>query len=78
MKKIVLALAALSALAVTAAAQDVDGFEQFKAAREREMSDYQSRRAEEYAHFKAAYYGAFEQFLKLYQQYLEDDEAVIR
>lgn len=77
MKKIVLALAALSALAVTAAAQDVDGFEQFKAAREREMSDYQSRRAEEYAHFKAAYYGAFEQFLKLYQQYLEDDEAVI-
>ena len=70
-------MAALSALAVTAVAQDVDDFDQFKAAREREMSDYQSRRAEEYAHFKAAYYGAFEQFLKLYQQYLEDDEAVI-
>ena len=77
MKKVVIAMAVLSALAVAAAAQDVDGFEQFKAAREREMSDYQSRRAEEYAHFKAAYYGAFEQFLKLYQQYLEDDEAVI-
>ena len=43
MKKVVLTLAALSALAVTAAAQDVDDLEQFKAAREREMSDYQSR-----------------------------------
>lgn len=77
MKKVVLTLAALSVLAGTAAAQNVDDFEWFKAELEHEKSDYQTRRAEEYAHFKAAYYGAFEQFLRLYQQYLKDDEKVI-
>ena len=77
MKKVILSLAVLSALVVTATAQNVYDFEQFKADREREMNEYQARRAEEYARFKAAYYGAFEQFLKLYQQYLEDDEKVI-
>ena len=77
MKKVVLTLAALSVLAGTAAAQNVDDFDRFKAELEHEKSDYQTRRAEEYAHFKAAYYGAFEQFLRLYQQYLKDDEKVI-
>ena len=77
MKKVVLTLAALSVLAGTAAAQNVDDFDRFKAGLEHEKSDYQTRRAEEYAHFKAAYYGAFEQFLRLYQQYLKDDEKVI-
>ena len=64
MKKVVLTLAALSVLAGTAAAQNVDDFDRFKAELEHEKSDYQTRRAEEYAHFKAAYYGAFEQFLR--------------
>ena len=77
MKKVVLTLAALSVLAGTAAAQNVDDFDRFKAELEHEKSDYQTRRAEEYAHFKAAYYGAFEQFLRLYQHYLKDDEKVI-
>ena len=77
MKKIVLAVVLMLSLAGTAAAQNVDDFERFKAELEHEKSDYQTRRAEEYAHFKAAYYGAFEQFLRLYQQYLKDDEKVI-
>lgn len=77
MKKIVLAVVLMLSLAGTAAAQNVDDFERFKAELEHEKSDYQTRRAEEYAHFKAAYYGAFEQFVRLYQQYLKDDEAVM-
>ena len=77
MKKIVLEVVLMLSLAGTAAAQNVDDFERFKAELEHEKSDYQTRRAEEYAHFKAAYYGAFEQFLRLYQQYLKDDKKVI-
>lgn len=78
MKKVVLTLAALSVLAGTAAAQNADdAFEKFKRQQELDKQAFADQRAEEYARFKAAYYGAFEQFVRLYQQYLKDDEAVM-
>ncbi|HIZ86669.1 MAG TPA: peptidoglycan DD-metalloendopeptidase family protein [Candidatus Coprenecus pullistercoris] len=76
MRNIVFPVIMLFLSAAAASAQDVT-LEDFKNARKQEKAAFEQRRAEEYAAFLARYESAFEEFRRLYGEYVEEEKSVL-